>query len=209
MKKIFASTIVLILLAMNANAQYEPGDIDISVGAGFGLYGAKASDGSQDSSGVNAGSGLLNLGVNYAILDKLALGVGFERNGFLTQNDSTDSDTYGYSYNYRLNLNYRFVNSAKNSLSIQSGAGISSFKFGDRKSGETVSGNGFTYEFDLMWQHYFGEHVGMFLNAGYVGYIYNELRNQDGDLWIVDENSDAITFSLSGVNARIGLQFKL
>ena len=204
MKKVILS-LVLSTIFISAQAQYEPGDIDISLGTGFGFYGAKTNDSDVDTSGVNAAAGLLNLGVNYTIANNYSIGLNFERNGFLT--DTTTA--YGYTMNYKLNFQYRFINGEKNALGLQAGVGMSSLKFVDENSTDYVKGNGLTYEFVLLFHHYFGERFGMFINAGYGNYSYKELRDQDGDLWLSDDNSESKTFSLSGVNARIGIQFKI
>lgn len=206
MKK-FILSFVLLTICITSQAQYEPGDIDISLGTGFGLYGAKTNDDVADTS--NTGSGLLNLGVNYSITQNYVIGLNIERNGFIFSNDSSDADNYGYTINYKINLQYRFINSEKNSFSFQGGIGVSSLKFGNKKTKDFVKGNGLTYEFGILFQHYYGEHIGLFINAGYGSYTYNKLYDQDGDLWLVDINEDSRTLSLSGVNARIGIQFRL
>jgi len=198
------------LLYISGTAQYEQGDIDLSLGTGLGIYGASTNDVDEvDTNGVDAAAGLLSFRANFAVIDNLAIGVVIERNGFITPNDSSNTDSYGTSMNYRFASQFRFVNSEKNCLAVKGEVGYSSFKFGDRISNEFVKGSGLTYEFGLNWEHYFGEHVGMYMNFGYGGYKYNELVDHNGDVWRTNNDTDNVEFTIGGVNSRIGLQIKI
>ncbi len=209
MRKLLFTLLLIIGILPLTKAQFEPGNISITAGGGIGLYGANSNDIEDTLSGVNAGSGLIELNVNYSIMDRLAVGVNFERNGFITEVDSVNSQTYGNSLNYRLDLTYRLTNSEKNSLYVRTLLGMSSFKFGDNSNSTYVKSTGFCYEFDLGVQHHFGETVGFFFNAGWAGYNYNELTDQDGVVVETSNNSAPFRVSFSGVNTRLGLLFRI
>jgi len=131
---------------------YENGDIDLSLGTGFGIYGASTNDVDEvDTNGVDAAASLLSFRANYSLTYNLAVGFVFERNGFITPNDSSNTDSYGNSFNYRFSSQFRFVNSEMNCFALKGEVGYSMFKFGDRVSNEYVKGSGLTYEFGLNW----------------------------------------------------------
>lgn len=199
------------LLYFTGTAQYEQGDIDFGLGGGIGVYGGSTNDVDEvdTTGGPDAAAVLFNIDVNYAVIEELSIGVDFERNSFITQDDSTDTDSYGNSNNFKFNVQYRFVNSEKNCLALEGGIGMSAFKFGDNISNEYAKGSGLTYEFGLDYQHYFGENVGMFINVGYGGYQYKELRNQANEVWRTNNDTDNIEVVFSGVNIRVGLQIKI
>lgn len=209
MRKLLLLTIGLCFVQMGF-AQFEQGNIAITLGGGVGVYGASSNDPEDDTlQGINAGSGLVELDVSYSVVDQFAIGVNLERNGFITSYDTVNQETYGNSYNIRGSLTYRMVNSEKNVLYLRGLAGVSMFKFGDNGDATWVKSNGFAYEIDLGWQHHFGETVGMFMNAGWASYSYKTLTDQDGNVSRNSDDTADLKLSLFGVNARLGLLFRL
>lgn len=194
-----------------ASAQTEQGAITIDLGTGLGIYGAKTNDpdanAEADTVGVNAAAGLVNFTATYSIIDDLSVGASFERNGFVVGSDSASENESGQSLNYRFVTQYRLVNSEKNCLFLQGGIGYSSFKFEDGPD-DTVEGDGLTYDFSLGYQHYFGETAGFFLQAGWTGYKYNELIDENGTTWLVGGTNDPYELTLQGVNIRLGLALR-
>lgn len=199
------------LIYISGTAQYEQGDIDFSLGTGFGIYGGSTNNVDEvDTTGVDAACGLINVGVNYAIIDELSMGLSFERNSFVGQNnDSVSTDNYGLTNNFKFITEYRFVNSEKNALSFRAGLGLSLLDFGDHMVSTFVKGNGLNFELGLNYEHYFGEHVGLFINAAYANYNYKKLENENGVIWRTNNDTDNFNIKFSGVNTRIGLQIKI
>ena len=209
MKTYILLSIPGIFFFTSANAQYEAGDIDFSLGGGIGLYSAKSNDPADSSTGIGAANNLWNLTGNYAIIPELSIGYTFERNGFLGGNDSAGNDTYANSNNFKLNVIFRMVNGEKNALSLQSMVGMSVLKFGDNATGDEVKSTGMTYEFGLTYQHLFGEHFGYYLNGAYASYRYSKITDQDGDVWRTNDDSQNVILTLSGGTLRLGLVYRL
>lgn len=202
-------TILSALLGLSTTwifGQYEPGNLELNMGGGFGLYGGSSNDDDQDTtSGPDAGSSLIELGFSYSVQENFAVGLNIERNGFLTDNDTVTEDNYGYSYNIRLSPAYRFVNKEKTCFYVRGLVGVSFFKYGNHYDNSWVKSTGLSYGLELGWQHHFTEKVGMYINSGWAGYSYAKLTDHNGDVLRNNQNTEDLYLRLNGVNTRLGL----
>ena len=208
MKKTFV-TIVILLSAISVYSQFKKGDIDISGGIGFGIYGASGNDTSDSNTGIQAACVILNLSSNYSIDDKFLIGLNLERNGYAVANDSGSSEPYVHSLNARINAGYRLANNEKNSFAVIGQMGYSGIKFGDKNSSDKVTSSGLGYGLGIDWQNMTSEKVGIFFKGGWYVYSHSKFIDQDGIVWKRSTGGENIKVSFHGVNLNAGLVFKI
>jgi hypothetical protein len=210
---IITYAILLIVTPGTVNSQaLQKGDLDIHAGTGFGILNLTTNDFEDDQhTGV---PGLLSLGVAYQFNEKWSVGLNYERMGFLTEADSNEK---AVTHNFGLISYYNLSNNEKNVFSILLDAGISSFRYDDFKEEDYVTSTGFMIQPGGSWKHYWGDHIGFYLNLSVPIAYYSEFRNKDDDLLEVSEydaqsmviRSRVFDLSMVGVNFRAGLVLKL
>lgn len=213
MKSLILMTIIIVTCSNVDSQILSKGDIDISLGVGFGIYTFTTNDYEDNSSA--AVPGLLNVSAAYQISDKFALGIAFERNGFVTDADSNVKAT---SLNFGITAGYNIINSEKNVLQPFLVVGSSNFRFENFNNQDYVKSNGTQVQLGLSWKHFFGETVGMFLNFSIPYYSYNQFVNSNGDTYevsrLVTKNGAPVIESrvlqgvMSGVNFRTGINLR-
>lgn len=214
MKSYFKMMAIFIVTYTNVESQIlTKGDVDISLGVGFGIYTFTTND--YEDNSTAALPGLVNINAAYQLSDKFALGITFERNGFVTDPDSNIRAT---SLNFGLTAGYNIVNSEKNVLQPFLVVGSSNFRFDNYNNQDYVKSNGTQVQLGLSWKHFFGETIGMFLNFSIPYYSYNEFVNSNGDTYevsrLVTKNGVPVIESrvlqgvMSGVNFRTGVNLR-
>lgn len=207
---------------------YPKGTINVGLGVGFGMYGAQDNDTSSvETRKIDAICGLIPAFVDYSISKAFTIGFQFERNGFLTEKDSTTGyKNRGNSINFDGTLKYRIINRKKCthydifSKRIPTGGSVLSsnlllgysyftYKYKDALGNKKeLHGDGIHFQLCLQYDHYFNETIGYFLNASYNIYYYFQMFDEDFVLIEVNNKADILAMTLSGINLRGGLSIK-
>jgi len=213
MRKIIVLASLLLIISNTFSQALQKGNLDVRVGAGFGIYTFTSND--YEDNTTNALPGLFNLGLAYQISDAFSLGLDYERNGFVTDPDSNNK---AISQNVGITAGYNFVNGEKNVLLAFFQLGYSSLRIDDFNESEYVTTRGSQIQLGAAWKHYFGETLGMFINFSIPFYSYNEFKNSKGDVYEVSRvtsvngiptiESKVFQAKMTGVNFRAGLAFK-
>jgi hypothetical protein len=206
---IFMLTLMaLSVLGQGSNTTYK---FSGGLGYGLGIYGGQTNDKNEtnDTSKVDAVCGIAKLHFDYTPINTLGLGFSFERNGFFTGNDTSGN---AKSYNVGLSIKFKFINREFNSLYLDVLPAYSFFTIendADKNNINKWSSNGFNFQAGLGWDHYFGEHFGMYLGTYYTLYKYNLIYDQDGYKIGVNSPVENLTLKLSGMNfVKLGLQYR-
>lgn len=212
MKKIII-TIAALTMIYSAKAQkaFEKGNVTVSLGAGLDLYGTKIH---QNVAGITsdttdgAGGSHFPLMVEYGVANWLGIGARFNFSNFIEEKDTiknTKPTTRGIDAG--LVLNIHLIKSKRFDMPVNLTFGYSYFSIHSNDSFETLAkSNGTGYGIALVPRIYFGDHVGMFFNLGYMGYTYPNIKYSnvnDSNLnttWNVKQSLKA-----NGVNLGIGL----
>jgi hypothetical protein len=206
MKYIFLLFLFIPFLGFSQAVQKN--DFEIAGGVGFGIYGVNNNDPQKDTSNENslAAAGLVNFSMHYAVIKSLSIGILAERNGFVTEKDSSNK---GVSLNIGLNLQYRLINKEKTVVFANLMGGYTHFKYEDHK--ERVVGKGTLFQIGIGFKHYFTKTVGMFIESNYSIYPYNKLVSSHGEVLKTGpvNNQEDLSIFISGLNLRFGLTFNL
>ncbi len=202
------SIIIYFLLAIPfyANSQaVQKNNIEIAAGVGVGIYGTSSNDSSADNS--MAAAGLLHISLQYAISEKFSTGLFFERNGFITERDSSNK---GVSLNTGLDVQFRVLNSEKTTIFFNIAGAYSHFRYDDFSSNSWVSGNGLSIQPGIGFRHYFSKTIGMFFQSSYASYNYKKLADAKGNILQTSHIADKkdLHIKISGLNLKLGLTFK-
>jgi hypothetical protein len=213
MKKLSLLIIISLLSGFAVKAQcFKTNNIDISLGAGLGVYATTTNDTSAKKDG--AAALIIPISIEYSFSKAFSAGLFFERNGFIRGTDSAttstpkDSLNSATSLNYGIKGTYRFVCKEKNALYLFFKLGASDFKYTDIKSSNYAKSQGLYYQLGLGWKHYFGKNIGMFIDAAYAGYSYNKIYDKTGIVMRTNGNSEDFKIKLSGANLNLGLSIK-
>lgn len=188
------------------NAQViQKTQLEIDAGIGAGIYGTTGND--STSANSTAAAGLVQLSIHYAFSDKFSTGVLFERNGYLTERDSSNK---GFSLNPGLDFKYRLVNSESTAIFVSLTFAYSYFKYEDLAAKSFVSSNGYSIQPGLGFSHYFSKSLGLFIQSNYATYKYNKLTNDRGTVLQTKQVSDNENFRIkfSGLNLKFGLTIR-
>ena len=184
---------------------------NIGLSGGIGIYGGKTNDKSatNDSTAVDAACAIIKLHTDYSLFNKFTIGFVFERNGFLTNKDSSNSAS---SLNIGITAKYKFINKEFNKLFIELMPAYSYFTYQNEENHQKdkVESNGFNFQVGLGWDHYFGKHLGIYLGSYYTIYKYNKIVNADnGEPLLVNYPPEEFNIKLSGVNLlKLGLLYR-
>ncbi|MEQ8360282.1 MAG: outer membrane beta-barrel protein [Cytophagales bacterium] len=214
--KLFITSFLILLISNTGFSQaLQKGDIDVHAGLGFGIYNFTIK--AFETENADAVPGLLNAGAAYRISDAFALGIDYERNGFVTD---ADSNSKVVSQNFGITAGYSLLNSDKNVLTPFFQIGATRLKFENFDNQDYVTANGLQLQFGLAWNHYFGERFGMFINASAPYYSYSKFKSSNGDVYeesrvVNDSQGNPVVETrvvdgyMTGVNIRLGLALKL
>ena len=221
MKKIVLSIAALSLLINISNAQdkaFKKGDITAGLGVGFGLYGTKlhseATYGSikvVDDTTDGAVSVIYPLMAEYGVTDWFGVGARFAYSNYFEERDSiTNIKPKVNAFDLGLALNFHLVKSKHFDMPISLLFGYSNFKihFND-PTNQIGKDNGLNYGIMLTPRIYFGDHIGMFFNIGYLGYNYPSIQfSNNTDSNLNDNNNWLFKLKGNGANLGIGLTAK-
>lgn len=201
--------IICLFFVQQSSAQAVQGkDVEVRLGLGFGLYGI-GNNGPGDENDI-AASGLLSLKGQYAIAKWFSLGLMLERNGYLTDPDSSEN---AIARNFYLSFCFRPVNKERTEVHINLDLGLgSNYSYEQEDSGEEISASGGTLQLGFGIQHFISEHIGIGYDFGLATYTYPQLENEDGDalqFYDVDKN-EVVDYEVGfvGVNHRLTVAYK-
>gem|GEM_PF-6849221 len=118
------------------------GNFEAGAGTGFGLFQLTSND-TNDATSL-ALSGVLQGHFEYAPINKISLGIMFQRNGFATDRDSGNS---AQTYLLGAGLKYRAVNAENTVIYFSLTGGPSWMHYFDKSTDNYLNGQG--YWFDL------------------------------------------------------------
>ena len=182
----------------------EKGDFEIGTGLGLGIFQATNNDSGATSI---AASGIIPVHIQYSPIEKIGLGLNFQRNGFLTEKDSGNSVQ---SYLLGFSLMYRAINGEKTVLFFQAAAGKSWIHYSDASIQNYVNGSGYWVDLSAGMRFYFTEHLGMFTEIAYNKQHFTNFEDKNNTLYTVTHSGQTENFwlTLAGMNLRLGLNIK-
>ncbi|MBL0329145.1 MAG: hypothetical protein IPP64_06950 [Bacteroidetes bacterium] len=169
-----------------------------------------------------AASTIYVLNGEYGVTDWLGVGVRFGYSNYFeqTEHDTILGTAYAYkpkvrSIDFGVNVNFHLVKTKRFDMPICLTMGYSNFKYWQNNPNSNPPGladngnamgkdNGLNYGIMLVPRIYFGDHVGMFFNIGYMGYNYPSIafsNNSDSDL----NNDDNWEYKLKGNGFNLGI----
>lgn len=174
-------------------------------GTGFGIYSLKNNDKSSDKS-ITA-TGIYTLGAYYSISNRFYFGVAYDRLGFATNRDSAQS---AHVKNVSLIFKYSIHSTEKSSIHFNLNTGTTSFKYLDNKTNTNVTASSLFIEPGVGFDHFWGKHIGYFLNTSYYFSRYNKIVNKDNNpLKVINDGfEEQLWIALSGMHLKIGLLYK-
>lgn len=198
------TTTTLLFITFFAEGQViSKGDIQVNAGTGFAIHGISSDDPNLQNDA--ALSGLINLSGYYNLSEKWGLGILYERNGFATEEDSSEA---ARSSNLMLGALYRIKNGEKGSFDISLLFGPSYFEYERTDSGEKIRADGVTLQLGIGFKHYFGNTVGIFSDLLYSGYVYDKLEDEDDNVLQRSDGKGDVNIDFNGAHLRVGLALK-
>jgi hypothetical protein len=198
--------VFLLLPIIGFSQAVQKNDVEMAAGVGIGIYGTSDNNPDKDSSSESsmAAAGLLNFSIHYAIINNLSIGILAERNGYVTEKDSSNK---GVTYNVGLDCQYRLLNKEKTIVLANIFGGYSRFRYENKQ--EWIVGKGICFHLGIGFKHYFSKTVGMFIQSDYALYPYKKLVNSKGELLKTGPVNDQKNYGIkmSGLNLRLGLTF--
>lgn len=201
--------IFLLLLPVLVFSQaVDKKDVEIGIGTGFGIYGTSDNNPETDTTDENnmAAAGLLNLSIHYAIVKNFSIGILAERNGYVTNRDSSNK---GVALNLGLDCQYRLMNKEKTLIFGEIFCGYSNFRYDNLSYHEYVTGNGLCFQLGIGFKHYFSKTIGMFIQSNYAFYQYKKLVDSKNNILKTGSvnNQKDYGIKMSGLNLKLGLTF--
>lgn len=202
----FIAIFFLIIPFIGFSQAIQKNDFEIAGGVGLGIYGTSDNNPEKDTSTESsmAAAGLINFSLHYAVINKLSIGILAERNGYVTNKDSSNK---GVALNIGLDCQYRLINKEKTIVLANVFGGYSHFKYDNKE--EWVSSNGICFQLGIGFKHYFSKTVGMFIQSNYALYPYKKLVNSKNEILKTGPVNDQKNYSIkiSGLNLKLGLTF--
>lgn len=180
-------------------------DFQIFGGAGFGIYSLKDNDNNSNNS-ITA-TGIYTIGAFYSISNNFYFGIGYDRLGFATNQDSAQS---AHVKNVGLLLKYNAHKTEKSTIYFNLNLGTTSFKYLDNKTNTNFNASSLFIEPGIGFNHFWKNHLGYFLNASYYYTRYNKIVNKDNHPLKIINNGfeEQLWIALSGMHLKIGLIYK-
>ena len=208
--------VLLLLISMNtistSNAQaVQKGNVEASLGLGFGFYGT--GNNIDDEINSIAIPGLINVRAQYAVAKWVSAGLIYERNGFLTDPDSTEN---AKSNNFYLGFTFRLLNKETTIVTTSLDLGLeSNYSYEDEASKQEVTSKGGALQIGFGIKHFISEHIGIGYDFALASYAYDKLEDSDGNVWQYNDagfgepiNLVNVEVGFVGVNHRIGVTYK-
>jgi hypothetical protein len=219
MKKIIVTVAAIALFINFSKAQdkaFEKGNITVDLGVGFDIYGTKIHQeifGLVHDTTDAAGGAHFPLKVEYGVTNWLGVGARFNFSSFI---DETDSITHVQATTKGLDaglvLNLHLIKSKRFDMPLSFTFGYSRFTVDGNDVNQTMAkANGLGYGISLLPRIYFGNHIGMYFNVGYMGYNYKDVIYSNKDFQNLNEQvwDDAkVSLKADGLNLGLGLIVK-
>lgn len=212
MKKIILTIAALsIIYSSKAQKAFEKGNVTVSLGAGLDLYGTKihqVSSGFTKDTTDGAGGSHFPLMLEYGVANWLGIGARFNFSNFLEETDSISHiKPIHRGIDAGIVLNIHLVKSKRFDMPINLSFGYSYLSIQSKDALETIAkSNGLGYGIALMPRIYFGDHIGMFFNLGYMGYNYPKITYSNMNDSNLNKTWDTeVSLKANGVNLGIGL----
>lgn len=212
MKKIILTIAALtIIYSSKAQKAFEKGNVTVSLGAGLDLYGTKihqVSSGFTKDTTDGAGGSHFPLMLEYGVANWLGIGARFNFSNFLEEKDSISNiKPIHRGIDAGLVLNIHLVKSKRFDMPLNLSFGYSYLSIQSKDALETIAkSNGLGYGIALMPRIYFGDHIGMFFNLGYMGYNYPKITYSNMNDSNLNKTWDTeVSLKANGVNLGIGL----
>lgn len=194
----------LCTIAIQCYSQDEKFSVNLTTG--FGIFGGSTNETiNQDTTTVDAACAIFGLSGEYTFAEKFSVGILVERNGFLTNSDSSEKAN---SLNLYTIQKYRFVDNENNKIYVSLAEGYSYLSFSNGNGSDNINGTGFSLQAGAGWEHYFTTNFGMSLSAWYAWYQYSNLVDNNNNNVMVNNSSENLVLTMSGANVKAGLVFK-
>ncbi|MGQ0829064.1 MAG: hypothetical protein ACT4ON_11805 [Bacteroidota bacterium] len=215
MKKITLLIAGIIFLANTVKAQkaFEKGTIAVDLGIGIAVYGTKLH--SQTTSGNKtyesdttdgAVSVIYPLAIEYGVSNWLGIGARFAYSSYFEERDSITGEKASVrGIDADIVLNFHLIKTKRFDLPIGLIVGYSNFNFKFNDPSNTVGkDDGMNYGIMLTPRIYFGDHIGIFFNLGYLGYTYPNIQFSSNTDPNINDNNNWV-FKLKGNGGNVGL----
>jgi hypothetical protein len=218
---------------------FKKGDIVVDLGVGFAVYGTKNHNEynsrvwngtsistvriTEDTTDATASS-IIPISVEYGITNWFGVGARFGYSKYIASSDSTNNFTKPTvrGLDADLLLNFHLVKTKRFDMPLSLIIGYSNFKYKANNPNTNPANlpdngnamakdNGLNYGISLVPRIYFGDHIGMFFNVGYMGFNYGSItfsNNSDSNLNDDDNQDQLFKLKGNGVNVGIGLVAK-
>jgi hypothetical protein len=219
MKNLFALFTLFAFISFNNQTfaqSNEAGTLSINGGVGWGLYGTTSEetfDGTtigQDTSGIL--SVFFPISIHYGFAERFSGGI-YVRPG--SYYDRVDSNTVTTGTNSIFTaggeLCFYIVNKDRFNFYTKGGFGINKLTINDTEDpliSERKYG-GTHWKWDLGFNAYFSDAIGMFFNLGVAGYKFELKEALDANSNAIDLNQYEFTFKALGPEVSLGLAIKL
>ncbi len=227
MKKTILIIAAAALLLNTAKAQaFHKGAIVIDLGAGVSIYKTALQDeynhqvwnGSSFSmarikkdTNNNAGAAVYPLVIEYGLKNWLGIAARAAYSKYFSKTDSLSGINAAVrGIDAGLILNLHLFKTRRFDMPIGLTIGYSNFLADSKDSLNNIAkDNGFNYGFSAVPRFYFGEHIGLSVNLGYVAYNYPSiLFSNKNDSNINDNNNRIYKLKADGANIGVGLIVK-
>ena len=205
MKGLQTTAFLLTLLYFGSQVQAQDqtatkGKFTIAAGVGFGIHGVNSNNPKDNDNGALTGS--LRGAVDYGFSKRFALGLQLFRNGYSTNKDSNDAATNSGIGAY---INYNFAIRPKTVWFFTGGVGYSGFDY--TRNGK-VTAKGAYGSLGLGFRRFFGDYVGIFMQAEGTTYSFGNFEYQDGTALKTYDGKD-YHININGVELKTGILFRL
>ena len=199
----------------NDEKAFKKGDIVIESGVGFAIYKTKlhfeTGMYTQDTTDA-AGGGYFPLKGEYGITNWLGVGARFSFTNFIEETDSLThikATTRGIDAGIVANLHV--VKSKRFDMPLSITFGYARFSIHENDPMSTFArSNGTGFGMALVPRIYFGDHLGMHFNLGFMSYNFPNFRYSNSEDANLNDTFDLrFRVKASGANIGIGLQYKL
>ncbi|NSW45498.1 MAG: hypothetical protein HPY79_06775 [Bacteroidales bacterium] len=180
-------------------------EFQIYGGVGLGIYSLNDNDSKSDK--FITATGIYSLGVYYSVSNRFYVGIGYERLGFATNQDSANT---AFVKNLAILTKYNAHCTEKSAIHFNLSLGTTRFKYFDQKTSTNINASSIFIEPGLGYTHFWGQHLGYYLNTSYYFTRYNKLVNKDNQPLKVNNNGfeEQFWISLNGAHLKIGLIYK-
>lgn len=205
--------VFLLLLAVNQLTAQEYEEFDtlsrndfvIHASGGLGIYHLKHND--PNSQTTLTAATIIDAGASYFIAQKINVGFTFNRLKYPTNQDSAQNS---FSNLVGLSVRYFTLNHKKTNIYIGSTIGTTTFKFTNLKTNTKVTSGSLFIEPIVGFTHYWGKHIGIFIQSSYYYTRYDKIVNKDNEPLQVTINGKKENFwiAFSGMTLKTGLLLK-